>query len=72
MVKVITLLYSVLEVSINLFNIYHLHYKDKFCNLTQSFVFSVDYLDSLYSLHYLLAALTCIAKQGLVTKKNNC
>lgn len=63
------LLYDVQKASITRCIIYHLHYKDKLNNLTQSFIFIVDNLHFLYSLSNLLIALVYITKLGLVIKK---
>lgn len=63
------LLYNVQEVSITWFVIYHLYYKNKLTNLTWSFVFTTDYLYSLYSLSNLLMTFAYATKLGLVIKK---
>ncbi len=68
-VKAIKPLHDVSKASINRIAIYHPHYKNKFSNLTWSFVFATDYLHSLCSLSHLSAAPACASEQGLVTKK---
>lgn len=63
------LLHNLLKASINRFVIYHPHYKNKFSNLTWSFVFTTYYLHSLYSLSHLSAAFVCATKESFVTKR---
>lgn len=63
------LLYNMLEASINRFAIYYLYYKDKFSNLTQSFVFAIDNFYSLCSLSNFSTIPSCTTEQGLVMKQ---
>ncbi len=68
-IQIIKPLYDMSEVNIIRFVIYHLYNKNKFHNLTRSFVSVTNNLHFLYSLNNLLMAPTCAIESNLVTKK---
>ena len=68
-VKVIKLLYDILEASITRFAIYHPHYKDKLSNPTRTFVCTANYLYFICNLDNILTPPACTTKPGLVMKK---
>lgn len=68
-IEVINWLYNMQDECNHWFAIYYPYYKDKFSNLTRSFIFIVDNIHFLYNLSNLLIALICNIKLGLVTKR---